>query len=119
MRLLFQPDDLDQEWKSREVPYPSDRFGPHPTEPVGPSGTKAVNIVDLNQDGQLDMVNTCEGAIDGRSGVLWLEGPDWTPHDISGPDGIIFDRIEIFDIDTDGDEDVLTCEEATVVAGKR
>ena len=32
-------------------------------------------------------------------------------HDIAGPQGIKFDRIELLDLDLDGDLDVMTCEE--------
>ena len=35
----------------------------------------------------------------------------WQEHDISGPEGVKFDRIELVDMDADGDPDVLTCEE--------
>jgi len=35
----------------------------------------------------------------------------WVPHEISGPRGIKFDRIELQDLDADGDLDVLSCEE--------
>ena len=35
----------------------------------------------------------------------------WDWHQLSGPKGIKFDRIELLDIDGDGDLDVLTCEE--------
>jgi len=30
---------------------------------------------------------------------------------VSGPEGIKYDRIELLDIDEDGDLDILTCEE--------
>jgi hypothetical protein len=32
-------------------------------------------------------------------------------HDIGGPEGEKFDRIEMLDLDGDGDLDLLTCEE--------
>ena len=35
----------------------------------------------------------------------------WIDHDIGGPAGIKFDRIELLDLDGDGDLDLLTCEE--------
>ena len=51
-------------------------------------------------------------------GVLWLENngepenPTWQPHPISGKEkGIKYDRIELLDLDGDGDLDLLTCEE--------
>ena len=36
---------------------------------------------------------------------------DWQAYDISGPRGIKYDRMELLDIDEDGDLDVLACEE--------
>ena len=33
-------------------------------------------------------------------------------HDIAGPPGTKFDRMELVDLDLDGDLDVITCEEA-------
>lgn len=35
----------------------------------------------------------------------------WEPQEISGPRGIKYDRIELLDLDADGDLDVLSCEE--------
>ena len=35
----------------------------------------------------------------------------WKAHDISGPQGIKYDLLELIDLDEDGDLDVMTCEE--------
>jgi len=86
---------------------------------------KGVAAGDINRDGRPDVVFSCEGAGGGRSGVTWLSYRDsptervWTPHEISGPRGIKFDRIELLDVDADGDLDVLTCEESQPAAGRR
>lgn len=77
-------------------------------------GAKAVKIIDVNLDDRLDVVFTCEAATEGKSGVVWLErtaSGDTIERDISGPEGIKFDRIEALDLDADGDLDVITCEE--------
>ena len=37
--------------------------------------------------------------------------PGWEGHEISGRKGVKFDRLELVDLDADGDLDVLTCEE--------
>jgi hypothetical protein len=37
--------------------------------------------------------------------------PVWHDHEISGPEGVKFDRLELLDLDADGDTDVITCEE--------
>ncbi len=78
---------------------------------------KAVRAGRINQDSNVDIVVSCEGAEDGKQGVFWMEGmgngaePKWRYHPISGPEGIKFDLIELIDLDGDGDLDVLTCEE--------
>jgi hypothetical protein len=78
---------------------------------------KAVNAGDMDGDGKIDLVFTCEGATGGKSGVMWLsyrKSPterDWQPHEISGSDGVKHDLVQLLDLDSDGDLDVLTCEE--------
>ena len=79
---------------------------------------KGVAIGDLNQDGFNDIVHSTEPSGDPRlSGVTWLRQErvngrvTWVSSDISGPDGIKFDLVRLFDLDQDGDLDVITCEE--------
>ena len=105
--LLLQQSMTDaSQWAQSDIPYPA----------IIGTG-KAVAVGDINGDGVSDLVCTCENAKD-KSGVYWLShstdhraGP-WQFHDISGPDeGIKFDRLELIDLDNDGDLDVLTCEE--------
>ncbi len=95
----------DVPWRSREIPLP----------PNSGSG-KGVAAGDVDKDGRCDLVFTCEHA-QGKSGVWWMscDGPPsegaWRNHDISGAAGAKFDRVELIDLDGDGDLDVLTCEE--------
>ncbi len=79
---------------------------------------KAVAVGDLDGDGQRDVAFTCENLHDARkSGVGWLryEGSPtesrWQIQDISGPGIGKFDRLELLDLDADGDLDLVTCEE--------
>ena len=75
---------------------------------------KGIAIADIDLDGKTDIVFTCENATQSKSGVRWLsrdQAHQWTDHEISGPEGIKFDRIELLDLDQDGDLDVITCEE--------
>lgn len=83
--------------------------------PVGIGTGKGVAVGDLDLDGQPDLVLSCEQARK-TSGVIWFRQAArnrWEPREISGPDeGVKFDRLELMDLDRDGDLDVLTCEEA-------
>lgn len=85
--------------------------------PAGVGTGKSAAIADVDGDGKNDVVFSCEGASRLRSGIRWLswekspsEGP-WRDHEISGEPGVKYDRIELTDIDGDGDLDLLTCEE--------
>jgi hypothetical protein len=78
---------------------------------------KGVAVGDIDLNGAPDIVFTCEHAR-GTSGVMWLayrqapSDPRWVAHDISGTArGVKYDRVELLDLDGDGDLDVITCEE--------
>jgi hypothetical protein len=80
---------------------------------------KAVALGDIDGDGDEDVVVTCEHA-EGKTGVFYYAHPEvsqttdpsaWEFRDIGGITGTKFDRIELIDLDQDGDLDVITCEE--------
>ncbi|QDT57471.1 FG-GAP repeat protein [Caulifigura coniformis] len=103
---LKRLDRSGEHWKSSTIPFP----------PM--SGTaKAVSLGDLDLDGRMDLVVTCEAAASPLHGVSWLscDGPpgqgSWSPRPISGSDGVKYDLAPLVDLDGDGDLDVLTCEE--------
>ncbi len=99
-------DASGRRWQEQRIAYP---------ENMGRG--KAVAVGDVDRDGRPDLVLSCESANAPKSGVVWIsygrnvKKPVWTRHEISGPEGIKFDRIELTDLDSDGDLDVLTCEE--------
>ncbi|MFO7974730.1 MAG: VCBS repeat-containing protein [Candidatus Hydrogenedentota bacterium] len=101
MRLEKQPGDG---WNETAIPMPEN------------TGTgKGIGLGDMNGNGRMDIVFTCEHA-ENKRGIMYLaQQPDgtWVPHDIGGLKGIKYDRIELIDLDGDGDLDVLTCEERT------
>ncbi|MBK9167781.1 MAG: VCBS repeat-containing protein [Bryobacterales bacterium] len=87
--------------------------------PEGVGTVKAVRVADIDLDGKPDLIFSCEQAKGDLSGVMWLSYADspveqqWRPHEISGPEGVKYDLIELVDLDGDGDLDVITCEETT------
>lgn len=86
---------------------------------------KAVAAPDVDLDGRPDLILSCGNSHGEKSGVTWLSFDGFpgrckpTYHEISGPVGIKFDRMELLDLDADGDLDLLTCEESEPVEGKR
>lgn len=90
-------------WATSDIPMPTN------------CGTgKGIAVADIDLNGRTDVVFTCENATGNKSGVRWLArdaANQWKDHEISGPEGIKFDRIEMLDLDQDGDLDLVTCEE--------
>ena len=87
-------------------------------KPITNAGTlKSVAAGEVDLDGKIDVVLSCENASREKSGVLWVSfpagitAPPGKVHEISGPVGVKYDLVELLDVDGDGDLDVLTCEE--------
>ncbi|QDT95144.1 FG-GAP repeat protein [Gimesia aquarii] len=99
-------DQSGRKWEKIAFPFP-----------INTGHGKAVTVGDINLDGQPDVVISCGKADPPKSGMFWMSysksgtGLKWTTHEISGPRGIKYDRIELLDLDADGDLDVISCEE--------
>lgn len=108
-RIVFMRklDNSGHKWKSYYIDIPPET-----------GRAKAVKVGDMNGDGKPDLVHSTNTlGDDSKAGLFWLSyiyeptDPVWVWHELSGPEGYKFDRIELLDIDGDGDLDVLTCEE--------
>ncbi|MBA3973206.1 MAG: VCBS repeat-containing protein [Candidatus Solibacter sp.] len=90
-------------WATHSIPMPANA-----------GGAKAVKAADLDGDGKKEIIFSCENARPNGIGVGYLKLADgkWIAHDISGGQGVKFDLVEVFDIDGDGDLDIIACEES-------
>lgn len=111
--LFLRGGDAGDSWSAHEIAMPPG-FG---------SG-KGVAIGDLDLDGRAELVFSCEHANGDLSGVGRLVFPGfpqrtaYTLDNVSGPEGIKYDRLELFDADGDGDLDIYGCEERQPVDGR-
>jgi hypothetical protein len=101
--VLKQNSDPKKPWHAQIITYSSNNYGT----------AKAAHAADLDGDGQTEIAVSCEAANGAKSGVFYLKQikGKWVDHDIGGPNGLKYDRIELLDLDGDGDLDLLTCEE--------
>ncbi|MEM1293882.1 MAG: FG-GAP-like repeat-containing protein, partial [Verrucomicrobiota bacterium] len=102
---LLLSEQSNEGWKESILPLP-----------FGLTAGKGVAIADVNLDGKADLVTTSEAQREEPSmvSVAWMEqrgDGSWTDHRISDEKGRKFDRIEMLDLDNDGDLDLITCEE--------
>ena len=100
--LRFTPDEGGADWRTTEIPMP---------EGVGTG--KGVAVVDITADDLPEIIVSCENAKE-TDGVFYLQNTAdaWQPRAISGAPGTKFDLVVPYDMDGDGDLDVLTCEES-------
>lgn len=102
--IFYQPENPLSLWEDSATldPIPAEQYGT----------AKAVRIGDLDGDGIPDFAISCEKANGTKRGVLRANVfSEFFP--ISDAAGAKYDRIELIDLDGDGDLDLVTCEETT------
>lgn len=102
---LRRLDETGLNWEEHEIALP-DFAG----------RAKSIRIGDIDGDDKPDIVHGANTLSDkNRHGLLWISSlasyQDSNWNEVSGTKGYKFDRIELIDLDGDGDLDVLTCEE--------
>lgn len=101
--------DSGSSWQETEYTLPANEIGT----------AKSVRITDITTK---RFVFSCEQAKGAKSGVVEVRperpstrdrshGPRMSIRDISGAEGIKYDLLQMVDMDGDGDQDVVTCEE--------
>ncbi|MDF1741592.1 MAG: VCBS repeat-containing protein [Verrucomicrobiales bacterium] len=100
--VIYQPDDPLTLWEDSADLEPLD------LETYGTA--KAVKVGLIDDDQIPDFVITCENAKGKLKGVLF--GTVFSEFEaVSDAEGVKYDRIELLDLDDDGDLDIITCEE--------
>jgi len=85
--------------------------------PASTGHAKSVAVGDINMDGISDFIVSTETGQQTKNGLIWLNGksltgsqsPEW--QNISALHISKYDKVELIDLDKDGDLDVLICEE--------
>lgn len=85
--------------------------------PANTGSAKSIEVGDMNQDGVADLVLSTNTNGKLLAGLTWIDGNELNRTDnisfqaISGIHNAKYDKVELLDMDQDGDLDVLICEE--------
>ena len=106
IRIYKRKDNSGREWSEHIIQVPATT-----------GRCKSIEAGDINGDGVLDLVLSTNTGREKEAGITWLDGhklKNPQPADfqaISGVHVAKYDKVELVDLDRDGDLDVLICEE--------
>ena len=106
IRIFKRLNDSGTNWSERILKIPSST-----------GNAKSIEVGDMNGDGVKDFVLSTNNDGASKVGLSWIDGAELIDDEflklksISGVHGAKYDKVELVDIDQDGDLDVLICEE--------
>ncbi len=106
IRIYQKLDETAKAWKEQTIALPAST-----------GKAKSVVVGDINGDEINDLVYSSNTYGEDKVGLMWIDGNRLTDsseikfHAISGAHNAKFDKVELLDVDEDGDLDVLICEE--------
>jgi hypothetical protein len=106
IKICRRLDSKGLKWKEQSINIP---------ESTG--AAKSIEVGDINNDGIMDLVLSTNTNGKAKHGLTWLDGKNgfqdaenrW--QNISETHNSKYDKVELIDLDNDGDLDVLICEE--------
>jgi hypothetical protein len=106
IRIYSGIDEQGIKWKEQSIQIPAST-----------GMAKSIEVGDMNNDGNMDLVLSTNTNGKTQNGLIWLDGRNgflskenkW--QNISGAHNAKYDKVELIDLDGDGDLDVLICEE--------
>jgi hypothetical protein len=107
--ISWRQSESGTSWSNMQIAIPSDSGAP-----------KSIAVGDIDLDGRQDFVVATVINARGKrgNGIVWAshngtpaDPNDWTFFSLSGVDGLKYDLVILYDIDQDGDLDLITSEE--------
>jgi len=106
IKIFTRLDKQGIQWKEQTIQIPAST-----------GNAKSVAVGDINMDGCYDFIVSTETGKEIKNGLIWLNGKslsdlkmvEW--QNISDKHISKYDKVELIDLDRDGDLDVLICEE--------